>query len=293
MDRIAELRKYVTCDMEGIEIGPFFNPLVPKREGFRSISIDVFTQDQLREYAQRDPNISDEKVDEIESVDLIGPAQDLARLVLEKFGDRRFDYIVSSHNLEHIPDPIRFLQGCSAVLKPGGYLSMAVPDHRCCFDYFLPPSTLADWLEAYFEKRAKPTDKQLFMRSFLRAEQRVPAGVFQSFDVDTDPREIFPMRGQLYDAYQLWKQMSEQRGSDYIDAHCWMFTPSTFRLLLLDLQYLGLLPFVATEIHGPYGNEFYAHLRAEQPIVRDFEDSRTVLTQVVAMESRKGVQPKP
>jgi SAM-dependent methyltransferase len=285
MDRRTELLKHITKEKEGIEIGPFFNPLVPRRDGFNSISLDVFTRDELRRRAINDPGIDSVKAENIESVDLLGPAQDIERRVNDKFGERKFDYIVSSHNIEHIPDPIRFLQGCRAVLKPDGYLSLAAPDHRCCFDYFLPVSTVADWLEAYFERRSKPSDKQVFMRSFVRAERQTTEGVFASFDVGTDPSEIFPMEGVLKPAYEFWQATSTTPYSGYIDAHCWMFTPNTFKLILLDLQYLSLLPFVSDEVVGPCGNEFYVHLRAADPVVTDFQSLRTALLRAIARES--------
>lgn len=38
---------------------------------------------------------------------------------------------------------------------------MAIPDRRACFDFFRPFSSLAAWLEAYFENRTRPTNAQI------------------------------------------------------------------------------------------------------------------------------------
>ncbi|ACI91766.1 conserved hypothetical protein [Afipia carboxidovorans OM5] len=285
IDRKAELLRHITKDLEGIEIGPYFNPLVPKAEGFRSFNIDVFDTEHLREMGASDPAVRDH-VARIEEVDLVGPAQDIARLVQEKFGDKKFDYVVSSHNLEHIPDPIRFIMGCRAILKDGGFLSLAVPDHRCCFDYFLPVSTLPDWLEAYFEKRSKPTAKQVFLRTYARAEQRKSSGkTYSSFNIDTDAGQIFAIEDELAPGFDLWRDLNERRDHEYIDAHCWFFTPESFKLICLDLQKLGLLPFVVDSVRGPNGNEFYAHLRASDPVVSaGFEETRLNLLRTVAAQ---------
>ena len=80
--------------------------------------------------------------------------------------------MISSHNFEHSPNPIRFLQGCGKVLKPGGVLSMALPDKRACFDYFRPHTTLGQWLEAFFAERERPTPAQVFDQDSLHSRLR-------------------------------------------------------------------------------------------------------------------------
>jgi SAM-dependent methyltransferase len=53
-----------------------------------------------------------------------GDAHELAGIPLETF-----DYVHSSHLLEHLEDPVRFLRRAFEVLKPGGFLLLLVP-HR-------------------------------------------------------------------------------------------------------------------------------------------------------------------
>jgi SAM-dependent methyltransferase len=53
-----------------------------------------------------------------------GDAHELAGIPPETF-----DYVHSSHLLEHLEDPVRFLRRAFEVLKPGGYLLLLVP-HR-------------------------------------------------------------------------------------------------------------------------------------------------------------------
>jgi SAM-dependent methyltransferase len=47
---------------------------------------------------------------------------------LAMFKDNELDFIVSSHLLEHLPDPIESLTEWKRVLRPGGVLAIAVPD---------------------------------------------------------------------------------------------------------------------------------------------------------------------
>ena len=49
---------------------------------------------------------------------------------LGELDGQRFDLIVMSHVLEHIPDPVHYLAGLGALLEEGGRLCLAVPDIR-------------------------------------------------------------------------------------------------------------------------------------------------------------------
>ena len=53
----------------------------------------------------------------IEEVDLVGSCTHIGKLVRARGEAGKFDYIVSSRNFEHLPNPIRFLQGCAAARK--------------------------------------------------------------------------------------------------------------------------------------------------------------------------------
>lgn len=43
--------------------------------------------------------------------------------------DNTVDYVVSSHVMEHVPDPIRAWREWERVVRPGGYFLMIVPRH--------------------------------------------------------------------------------------------------------------------------------------------------------------------
>ena len=46
------------------------------------------------------------------------------------FHDHTLDYVVASHVLEHVANPIAALAECYRVIRPGGILYLVVPDRR-------------------------------------------------------------------------------------------------------------------------------------------------------------------
>ena len=262
MDRRMEVLKYLTKEQKGIEIGPWFTPLASKREGYDCLTFDVFDAETLKKTAESDPFIDNSRIADIEDVDVVGSSTEIETAIAKRGELGQFDYIISSHNFEHLPNPIKFLQGCGKVLKPGGYLSMAVPDKRACFDYFKPVSTTGEWLEAFYADRDRPTEAQIFDQNSLHSRFWENGQEFASFSLESDPRQILPME-TLQPAFEAFKARRANAASEYCDAHCWMLTPNSLHALVLDACFLGLVNFRIAEISENNGNEFYVHLRNE------------------------------
>lgn len=258
MDRRDSVLKYVTKDQKGIEIGPWFNPLAPKREGYKCLVLDVFDLETLREKATNWAKVPDDVRDRTEAVDLLGSSTHIEELVASRGELGKFDYIISSHNFEHLPNPVRFLQGCAKVLKPGGMISMAIPDRRACFDYFRPVTTLSSWLTAYLADTSRPTPAQYFEMATSTATFDTGAEKTISFHRGV-PLDKVSVSLRLDESYAEWLDSSRQ--DEYHDTHCSVFTPSSFELLIRDSGYLGLTAFEVVEIFDSPGVEFYAHLR--------------------------------
>jgi SAM-dependent methyltransferase len=299
MERRDIILEFAHKDQRGIEIGPYFNPLAPKAAGWHVLSLDVFDDRELRRRAAADPSIPSEMVANIEEVDLLGPAHRIAELVAARGESGPFDFVISSHNFEHLPDPISFLQACSTVLRPGGVLAMAIPDKRCCFDYFRPLSMLPEVLQAWAEKRERPTAAQVLEWFSMHCRLRKDGAESITFSLSDDPCNIVADRA-VEEAHKAWRaRLSEDADSaPYVDAHCWTFVPSSFRLLLLDLRFLGYVAFELANLRETVGGEFYVHLRnmrglVPTPLSRDeYYEERQRLLQSVSYElSRNAVSP--
>jgi SAM-dependent methyltransferase len=254
MDRNRILNT-ISREQLGIEIGPWFSPIAPKKDGYNCLSLDVYPTEILKRRAASDKNIEEDQRNHIEEVDLIGSSAEIASIAEEKGLTGKIDYIISSHNLEHIPNPVKFLQGCASTLKVGGVLSMMVPDKRACFDHFRPHTTLGDWLEAYFEGRAKPTLKQVF-------EAHQLGGLFNGnggFDLTVTSADITPTNN-IFPGYVFWVDQVRTGDKNYNDTHCWTLTPTVFELLILDLAQLGLVKLKLDHVTDAEGCEFHTRL---------------------------------
>jgi SAM-dependent methyltransferase len=68
---------------------------------------------------------------------------------LQGIADHTYDFVLSSHNLEHISNPIRALKEWTRVVKPGGAIIVLLPDYRRTFDHRRKPTPIEHMLEDY------------------------------------------------------------------------------------------------------------------------------------------------
>jgi hypothetical protein len=59
---------------------------------------------------------------------------------------------------------------------------------------------------------------------------------------------------------------------DYVDTHCWTFTPDSFSLILLDLFFLNLTKLSIREIESSNGSEFLVKLEKSESKGMDKEE---------------------
>lgn len=236
---------------QGLEIGPSHNPIAPKREGFRVHILDHLDSDGLRKkYFSHGVN-----VDAIEEVDFVWQGEKLSELIGSV---DYYDWIIASHVIEHYPDIVSFLQECERLLKPMGVLSLVVPDKRACFDYFSPVSSTGEILDSYFQGRTRPSPGQVF-NHFANASKKNGA-IAWSLSTDS-PSDL------VHDFQQTLSLLDRAKATeDYIDVHCWRFTPQVFANLIVDLNEIGLVGLRLVKAFPTSGCEFYVSL---QKVVND------------------------
>ena len=244
MNRKEILTDGICKDQLGLEIGPSFRPLVKKKEGYNVRILDyATTQELIEKYQSQNLDVS-----EIETVDYVFRGERIPELIKNE----KFDYILASHVIEHVPDIIRFLQDCETVLKPHGELRLAIPDKRFCFDCLRECASISRVIDVY-ELAPRTQTAGAAAEYFLKVCKKNDAIAWD-----------FDSKGEITKVHSLDEAISaigKTKNGVYLDIHNWVFTPSTFREMLLDLQSLGFIKLVETMFLDTIGHEFFVFLK--------------------------------
>jgi SAM-dependent methyltransferase len=248
--RSALIMATLDRSMSIVEIGPSYNPIVPKSEGWHTTIVDHASRTELQAlYTQH--NVA---TDRIEEVDIVWSGGALAdAFPTEALGT--FDAVVASHVIEHSPDVVTFLQSCHALLKESGRLVLVIPDKRQCFDFFKPHSTSADALEAFAQKRSRHRRSTHFLHVAFAAQTSSGIAWGQA------PPFGLSLVHRLHQAWSRFHSVSDDPAAPYTDCHAWFFTPASFELLSLDLRALQLVHLETEYVSPSFGSEFVAFLR--------------------------------
>jgi SAM-dependent methyltransferase len=76
---------------------------------------------------------------------------------LSSIASQSYDFILSSHNLEHFANPVKALQEWKRVTRPGGGLILVLPDYSRTFDHRRSPTTVDHMFED-FERDTQEDD---------------------------------------------------------------------------------------------------------------------------------------
>jgi SAM-dependent methyltransferase len=64
-------------------------------------------------------------------------------------GDNSYDFVLSSHNLEHFANPVKALREWQRVVRPGGGLILVLPNYTKTFDHRRTPTPVSHMLEDF------------------------------------------------------------------------------------------------------------------------------------------------
>ncbi len=212
----------------GLEIGPLATPLVLKTEG-EILYLDHTDAESLKvKYAKADSV----NKNQIVQVDRICPDGDLKAALAN---DAPFDYILASHVVEHVPDPLSWLNDLASLLKEGGTLRLAIPDHRFTFDILRRPTALSEFITYSAQKLKLLSSMALTDSLFYSCLNPHPWGPDVSLT-------------RTYDFHVVQNKLKKSlTSSDYIDEHNSVFDPSSFLRLMTDLCTEGLIPYFCRE----------------------------------------------
>ncbi len=230
-EKIKALSEHLNLDGPGLELGPHVEPMFSRRAGYNVKYLETRDTETLREVMVkegRDPDI-------VQEIDFV-----LQRRVplVENTGGETFDWVASSHVVEHIPDFIGHLGEVRDALNPGGAYAMIVPDRNYCFDCLKPATSLGDVIEGHVTKDRRGAI----------------AGVVDEFRYGVLPKGVRiggwtrrQSRRKLVHKYPDWKERLQRvLDNDFAIVnhwygHQWYFDPINFGEIYLDLVEFGFV----------------------------------------------------
>ena len=169
-------------------------------------------------------------------------------------GVEKFDVIILSHVIEHVPDIVNFFQEVTGLLKKNGKLVIIYPDARYCFDHFRNGTTFVDAYSAYAEKRMNYSAVFDFVNNVVHENDP------SYFWNNESQNDILPTT-EFTKTIQAYKNAKNDELPD--DVHFWPFADYQFVKFLYDLDRAGLSHFEIGEFYETQENtqEFMAILK--------------------------------
>jgi SAM-dependent methyltransferase len=256
-----DLINLIPQDKDILEIGPLAFPSMDVNRS-NVQTIDYFTQEELKENYKNDNNVD---IDKICKVNYVIKGQTKYSDII----DNRFDFCFSSHNIEHVPCIITFLNNISSVLKDNGHIVLCIPDYQYCFDHFKVPSTIFDVLNNFHIKNIKPTNVNILESKFYQSHNN---SVIHWNNFEKTYNNIF-IKLKEYDDFITEKKsdiinnINEIKklliNETYIDSHVWKFTPLIFKTIIEILESTNYIDLSILRLYKTlkHSNEFYVVLK--------------------------------
>ena len=251
MDRAERLLSRSTRASRILEIGPGYNPIAPKADGWNTHVVDHADRETLRNKFHG-LGVDAQRVEEVDTVWHEGALHEAVPAGMHG----TFDAVIASHLLEHIPDPVGFLASAAILCRPAAAIALALPDQRFCFDYFQPHSTTGDVLAAHFERRSRHSFAAIWNQ--FAYSVRLDGAMVKTQETVRRAELMFDFSAAAEYFNMIASQGPE---TEYRDAHGWIFTPAGFALTMLELGRLGVVDWRIDELHPTEGCEFITFLR--------------------------------
>lgn len=212
----------------GLEIGPLFQPLIPRDAADVSYA-DVFDREALVAHYDTNPNVTLETVPELDYV--LWDGERVRTIDEAAKPGAPFDWVYASHVVEHVPDVIGWLRQIEAITADDGHLILVVPDRRYSFDAHRPPTTVGQMLQAYESGDVVPSVRAVYdhHRSAVNATARE---LWRGAEPGYDAR--------IHDLGYVNRQLEKARDGEYVDCHVWTFTDKDFVEVIDELREMNL-----------------------------------------------------
>jgi SAM-dependent methyltransferase len=227
--RLVAERCEVTPAKHGLEISPLFAQLVVRGEA-QMVYCDRLSTEDLQSREKDNQGRIGLKC-EVEEMDFVWKD---GTLLPAYFGDdEKFDFVVSSHVMEHVPNFLGFLAQQFQICKDDGVVCFVVPDVKLTGKYFQPLTTPAQLIDVLLVNRDKPSPGMVYEATYHIFEWPGLENLRAKHVLETQ-------RGYTTAQAAEFARVAVER---YIDVHCWSFTYSTFEDVFAEVRDAGFLDF--------------------------------------------------
>lgn len=220
---IGELN--IPRDARILEIGPLNRPLIPKNKYPNAVYCDIRNTQEIKELYSGNDYLKTTGI-QIDISTIVDVDYVLEGGYEATFKEKKFDYIIASHVLEHVEDLIAVLRDIFTVLKPSGQFIIYYPDRRYCFDHFREGVSFRDAYDVFLNKR--PALARMVLDFFNSAVPENNPYIFWALEGIPD---LLP-QNDTEAALGLYKEALAGKLMD--DVHYWPFSDSGFIKFLYD-----------------------------------------------------------
>ena len=235
----ASLKNYIESfldltSMRGLEIGPFDRPFFSKDQTNVSF-VDYRSTAEVKAFADI---ASGHSSDFVVEVDYVVPTLGDWSLVPPD----QFDWILSSHVLEHSGNLVKLLNILASKLRRDGLLISILPDKRCTFDVYRPITTLGTIMQDFLTDADRPRIQSVFDAIFYET----PLSISFAMSESLHQRDTLVNNSN----FDFALHEAERSMSRYYDAHNYVFTSISYQKIAEQLCKARAIPFLPV-VHRP------------------------------------------
>lgn len=251
-----------------LELGPLNRPIVLKKDFPNCIYCDIRCTEDVKDLYSGNAYL--------ESTGLMVDTStivDIDDVIVGSYSGfyenkEKFDVVVASHVLEHMPDIIFSIRDIAGILKSGGIFCIVYPDKRYCFDHFRQSASFRDAYNVFVN--GVEFNAPMVLDFFLSSISENNPFKFWSNDsiLDLLEKKDFKTVKEYFEAAKSGVQMD--------DVHYWPFTDWDFLFFLYQCTSAGLLPFRCIDFIPTQENDqqFFVALQYD-PDIKDIDDALT------------------
>lgn len=232
----------------GLEVSPYYEPCISK-SSHNVVYTDYLDNDAIQAKALENPELNGKIVPLIDFV-----WEPEKRLMQCMHSDRKFEYIVASHVMEHVANPLGWLRELLSALNIGGRVALFLPDRRFTSDYLRNESNFGQLLQWWIEQPSSPTIGQVL--DFMSHGLSLTHDTAVKWN-DPEHTANLPLHYTFTDMINTGTALYNDR--PYIDVHCTVWTSESFARVFKQVEDSGIIGVRLVDVISDEG-EFLAIL---------------------------------